>query len=126
MARAGTVIVGVGRPHGGDDAVGLAVAARLEEQGIVALRVTDATALVDLVMSAEKVIVLDAVVGGGPPGSVLVLGGDELAGRGAPVPVSSHALSVAGAIAIARSLGAAAEVHLIGISISPRTAHLWR
>lgn len=114
-----TVVVGLGRPHGGDDAVGLAVASRLREHGIPALHATDATALVDVLLVAERAIVVDAVVGGGPPGSLVTLNAEDLAGRGAAVPVSSHALSVAGAVAIARTLGGAAEVHLIGVCIQP-------
>ncbi len=120
IARAGaTLVVGLGRPMGGDDAVGLLVASRLQEQGIPALRVTDAASLIELLLVAERAIVLDGVVGGGPPGSIVTLTGDEVAGRGSAVPVSSHALSVAGAVAIARTLGGAAEVHVIGVSIPP-------
>lgn len=119
MRPPATVVVGLGRPMGGDDAVGLLVAARLQEQGIPALRVTDAASLIELLLAAERVLVLDAVLGGGPPGSIVTLTGDEVVGRGSAVPVSSHALSLAGAVAIASTLGGAAEVHVIGVSIPP-------
>lgn len=117
--RGGTLVVGIGQAFGGDDAVGLAVAERLRTQGIQTVVVPDGAALVDALAEVERAVIIDAVAGGGPPGTVLHLEGDELAGRAGAVPVSSHGLSVADAVAVARALGGAAEVHLIGVAIEP-------
>lgn len=114
-----TLVVGIGQPLGGDDAVGLAVAERLRTDGIPARSVTDGAALVDALAGSERAVIIDAVAGGGPAGTVLHLRGDELCARAGAVPVSSHGLSVADAVAVARALGGAAEAHLIGIAIEP-------
>lgn len=113
------LVVGLGQPLGGDDSVGLVIADRLRSEGVPALAITDPALLVDLLVAAERAILIDAVVGAGLPGTVIEMSGEELASRGAGVPVSTHGLSVAGAVAIASTLGGAAEVRLIGISIDP-------
>lgn len=119
MTHGPTVVVGIGQPLGGDDAVGLAVAERLRTEGIPARSVTDGAALVDALAGSERAVIIDAVAGGGPAGTVLHLRGDEISARAGAVPVSSHGLSVADAVAVARALGGAAEAHLIGIAIEP-------
>lgn len=118
MGRA-TLVVGIGRPSGGDDAVGLAVAERLRTTGIQASSVTDGAALAEALAAGERAVIIDAVAGGGPPGTVIHLDGDALASRAGGVPVSSHGISVADAVALARALGGAKEVHLIGVAIDP-------
>jgi hydrogenase maturation protease len=116
----GTLVVGIGQPLGGDDAVGLAVAERLRTDGIRAHAVGDGAALVDLLAGAARAVIIDAVVGAGPPGTVVHLRGEELEGQAAgATPVSSHGLSVAAAVATARALGGAAEAHLVGVAIDP-------
>jgi hydrogenase maturation protease len=115
-----TLVIGIGQPLGGDDAVGLAVAERLRTEGIQAWTVTDGAELATALAGAERAVIIDAVAGGGPAGSVLHLRGDELCGLAGAVPVSSHGLSVADAVALARALGGASEAHLIGVAIEPR------
>ena len=121
-----TVVVGIGQPLGGDDAVGLVVAAHLRTTGIQATSVEDGAALAELLSTAERAVIIDAVVGAGPPGTVIHLRGDELTelatsgiARASAAPLSSHGLSVALAVSIARALGGAAEAHLVGIAIAP-------
>ena len=85
IARAGaTLVVGLGRPMGGDDAVGLLVASLLQEQGIPALRVTDAASLIELLLVAERAIVLDGVVAYRPVPAALTTGEGEHPQTGAP------------------------------------------
>jgi hydrogenase maturation protease len=115
-----TLVIGIGQPLGGDDAVGLAVAERLRTEGIQTRTVTDGAELATALAGAERAVIIDAVAGGGPAGSVLHLQGDELCGLAGAVPVSSHGLSVADAVALARALGGASEAHLIGVAIEPR------
>lgn len=113
------LVIGLGQPLGGDDAVGLGVAERLRSSGIPALAVSDTGALVDLLAGTDRAVIIDAVVGAGPAGTVVHLQDDELIAHAGAMPVSSHGLSVASAVAIARALGGAAEAHLVGISINP-------
>lgn len=120
MTAGRTLVVGIGQPFGGDDAVGLAVAEKLRTMGIPACTVPDGAALATALAGAERAVIIDAVAGGGPAGTVLHLSGDELCERAGAAPVSSHGLSVPDAVALARALGGAAETHLIGVAIEPR------
>lgn len=113
-------IVGVGSLGGGDDAVGLIVAEALAARGVEAARVRDAADLVELALDVEQLVIIDAVVGLGPPGTVAVLTEVDLAGD--LQPVSTHALGVAAALAFARLLypdRVAPLIQLVGIAIAP-------
>lgn len=101
-------VLGVGNAWGGDDAAGPQVARRLrgrvpphvdvlEQEG-------EPAALIDAWAGADEVVLVDAVRSGAPPGTVHRL----VAGDG-PLPAalarrSTHALSVADAIELARAL----------------------
>ncbi|MHC4393574.1 MAG: hydrogenase maturation protease [Planctomycetota bacterium] len=124
MTRA--VVVGVGQASRGDDGVGLAVIEELRARGAVpGVRleiIAEPSALIDILGDgrARQVVVVDALVGGGRPGEVRRLEADDLEGAGAR-PLSSHGVSVAQAIGLARVLSgpAAAAVVLVGIVIPP-------
>jgi hydrogenase maturation protease len=108
------LVVGVGNAARGDDAAGLLAArlvrplvAGLEAAGLVAVVTLegDLLSLLDLWQDARAVVVVDAVTTGAPPGTTTRL--DLTAG---PLPASlraasTHALSVAGAVELARALG---------------------
>jgi hydrogenase maturation protease len=85
-------IVGVGRPHRGDDAAGL-LAARL----VRGTEVLDGASLLDAFEGADAVVVLDAMRSGRPPGTV-----ERFDASSAPLPAASlrpastHAFGVAG------------------------------
>ena len=119
-------VVGLGSLSGGDDAVGIAVIAALREAGAGAdlLAIRDASALIDLLAAGDRVVLVDAVVGLGPPGTVSVLAEADL--DGAAKPVSTHALSVPGAVSLARTLyGAVPRLDLVGVTIDlPRGPQL--
>jgi len=95
-----------GNPDRGDDAAGPLVAHRLRAMGIDAREHTgDALSLMDAWQGADEAVLVDAVVTGKRPGTVSVW--DALA---APLAVrprlgSSHALGLAEAIAISRTVG---------------------
>jgi len=113
-----TRIVGVGQPFAGDDGVGREVVSRLQADGIAAKGVDDGAGLLNiLVDGASPVLVIDAVVGGGAPGTIHVLDRADL--EAGPRPVSSHGLSVLEAIELGERFNPALEVILIGISIDP-------
>jgi hydrogenase maturation protease len=112
------IVVGIGQIAAGDDGVGLAVARELAGGGVTVRECADASILLALLEAGQRVVVVDAVVGGGPPGSVIRLAPDAL-GSG-PTPLSSHGLGVAEAIALARLLygpRAVAELSIVGIAI---------
>lgn len=101
--------IGIGHPDRGDDAVGRIVAARLREVAPAGVRVAeidgDAGRLLDLFTGADEVIVVDAALSGAAPGTLTRL--DAIA---APLPpamfaMSTHAMGLADAIELARTLG---------------------
>jgi len=112
------VVVGIGQPAAGDDGVGLAVARALAGRGVEVRECADASVVLALLEAERRVVIVDAVVGGGAPGSVLRL--DPAALASGPAPLSSHGLGVAEAIELARTLygeRAARGVAIIGIAI---------
>lgn len=116
--REPTRIVGVGQRFAGDDGVGREVVQRLLAEGIPARGVDDGAGLLNvLVGGASRVLVIDAVVGGGIPGTIHVLDRADL--EEGPRPVSSHGITVLEAIRLAALSNPALEVVLIGISIDP-------
>ena len=95
-----------GHPDRGDDAAGPLVARRLREKGIdVREHAGDALSLIDAWQGADEAVLVDAVVTGRCPGAVSVW--DALAAplAGRPRVGSSHALGLAEAIALSRTLG---------------------
>ncbi len=102
------VVIGIGNEYRGDDGVGVTIARRLRERFLAKITVLEESgegaALIDSWKSAGWVMLIDAVRSGAPPGTIHRL--DAVA---VPVPTgffhySTHALSVAEAIELARSL----------------------
>jgi hydrogenase maturation protease len=121
----GARIIAIGQRAAGDDAVGLVVLDRLRQaelpRGTELAEAGDATALILLLETRLTVIVIDAVVGPGPVGEVLELDAGALAGA-SERPVSTHGVSVAQALALARLLSpetVAASVSIVGVRIPP-------
>jgi hydrogenase maturation protease len=96
------LVVGVGNAARGDDAAGLLAARAL---GGIELE-GDPSALIELLDGAEEAIVIDAVRSGAPPGTVRRIDAGEQ-----PLPAdvrssaSTHLVSLAEAIELARALG---------------------
>jgi hydrogenase maturation protease len=109
-SRARVAVVGLGSQQlRGDDAAGLEVVRRLTDLECPRITVRehggDMLGLVELLERREAVLVVDAVSSGARPGSLL-----RLNAAAGPLPraafeCSSHALGVADAIELARSLG---------------------
>lgn len=102
-------VIGIGNPDRGDDAAGRLVASklrgRLPSDVELLERSEDAATLLDDWEPDDDIIVIDAVRSGSPPGTVHRL--DPAKGR-LPDPTgvtSSHALGLATALELARSLG---------------------
>jgi hydrogenase maturation protease len=105
------LVIGVGHEQRGDDAAGLAVARRLAARAPAALRVLehdgDGLDLLLAFESAARVVVVDAVVSGdAAAGTVHRWDAGREALPAAPfAATSTHALGVADAIELARTLG---------------------
>jgi hydrogenase maturation protease len=124
-SRSVTLVVGLGNPDRGDDAVGSHVAravAALRDPLVEVLVHEDPVDLVDLWAGRDRVVVVDATLGGSVPGTLCLLEtGTGLAplaeaawgraGRG-----GTHAFGLATAVELARALGRLpAHVTVIGV-----------
>jgi hydrogenase maturation protease len=115
-------VVGLGQPAAGDDAVGIEVVRAVgAAAGVQILELSDAAALVEL-LDGQPMLVVDAIVGAGPPGTVVEPSVDELVGVCA---VSTHGIGLVEAVGLARALqgeGCAAGLAVVGVSIeAPRS-----
>jgi len=110
-------VVGIGTEFG-DDAAGRLVVERLAEApglpaGVDAVACGQPFELLYALQGVEAAVIVDATCSGRPPGTVHEPAADDL--REAR-PVSSHALGVREALAMARELGRAPErIAIIGI-----------
>jgi hydrogenase maturation protease len=67
------LVIGIGNVDRGDDAAGILVAQRLAERGVDARQYAGATLnLIDVLGTADELILVDALVSGASPGTVQV------------------------------------------------------
>ena len=99
-------VIGVGQHYRGDDAAGLAVAARLQgSAGLdVHVGVPDAAWLLAQIEDQPCAIVIDCVRGGGAPGSILRLDA-AAAAHLRTASTTSHGNALAEALALGTALG---------------------
>lgn len=109
----GALVVGLGGPDRGDDAIGAEVAGRvaaLRLPGVAVVVHEDPTDLIELWSGRELVVVVDAVRSGAAAGTLVIL--ETGAGR-EPLPQSAwapmgrggtHAFGVAAAVELARAI----------------------
>jgi hydrogenase maturation protease len=103
------LVIGIGHPDRGDDAVGRVVARGL--RGRVPDRVEvletdgEASRLLELLAEAAVAWIIDAAVSGAPPGTIRRLDPTATALPRTLFAVSSHGLGLAEAIELARALG---------------------
>lgn len=111
------LVIGLGSPDRGDDAVGQAVAAAVQDavdaQGLPGVRVLtheDPTGLIDLWADADVAVVVDAVRSGAAPGTLMVIDAGARAGTVADRAWArtgrggTHALGLAAVVELARAL----------------------
>lgn len=96
-----TVIVGVGNPDRGDDAVGWRVVELLEGSVESCVSAGEPAALVEAFRDHDRVVIVDASLTGATPGTIAV--GQPGAGA-SPGATSSHGLGVEAAIELGRAL----------------------
>ena len=101
-------LVGVGSPHG-DDAVGWEVVRCLRKRsgglpGVEFFEVDGGQCLLDLLDGRGTLILIDALAGGGPPGTIRRFDWPD-SGLDVMAPGSTHALRPAEALQLAAALG---------------------
>jgi hydrogenase maturation protease len=104
--RPGTTVLGIGNPIMGDDGVGIALlgelmAAGLERPVEFVDGGTIGMSLLPLVEDTGSLLILDAVAGDGPPGTLVHLTGDQLP-RLIRAKISAHQVGLLDALAGAR------------------------
>ena len=103
------VVIGIGNPLRSDDAAGLAVARLLREARPPDTEVIefagDPVSLIDMWAGARAVYLVDAVSSGGKPGTVYRFDAARRPVMAGPRHRGTHALGVADAIELARTLG---------------------
>ena len=103
------LVIGVGNPNRGDDALGLEAALRLAARALPGVRVThcsgDAALLLSAWEGAQRVILVDAAQTGAAPGTIRRLEAQRGPLPAALLHASTHSLGVVEAVELARALG---------------------
>jgi hydrogenase maturation protease len=121
-------ILGCGSLLMGNDGVGLKVIEALKKtelEGLESLDIEDAGVcgldLLNLIDGARKVIIVDAILAGSPPGSVhRIEGKDLLKGAEFHPLVSVHDLTITDVLIIGEQVQTLPEIVVIGIEIGTR------
>lgn len=126
----GVVVIGIGNPFRGDDGVGPAVLDLLAGRVPPHVRLVpsdgEPSRLLDQWHGAATVVVVDAAVGAGPPGTVRTAvlrpgGGPDRRATGGSA--SCHGLGLADALGLAVALGRAPETVVVHAVEAASTAH---
>ena len=103
-----TLVIGLGNPDRGDDAVGVQVARRVaaERLDVLVLELDDPSEALEAWAAADTVVIADAVASGGDPGDIHVV--DAVARTlpaGSWAAGGTHALGLAAVVELGRALG---------------------
>jgi len=129
-ARLQTIFIGVGNPFRGDDGVGIAVLQLIRPKIPSDVKVVEETGdgveLLEVWKDADRVILVDAVQSGAPPGTI-----HRIDARSEKLPrwfshSSTHAFGIAEAIELARTMNelpASVIIYgIVGLDFSAGTA----
>lgn len=104
-----TLLIGVGNEFRGDDGVGILAARRIREKTLPGIIIVEcdgeATSLLDAWAGMKTVVIIDAVASGAPPGTIHRIDARRQSVSQELFPFSTHALGLAHAVELARSLG---------------------
>jgi hydrogenase maturation protease len=115
-----TLVLGLGNPLLGDEGVGLRALEILSSSAGLPKAVelldggTAGLSLVPRLRSAERVLVLDAVSSGSPPGTVVKLNGSELLRRELRA-TSPHQIGLSDILSAGRLAGCPTEIVILGV-----------
>ncbi len=120
-----SLLIGLGNADRGDDGLGAAVVRRvvdLAPSRVEAVIVDDPTTLLDTWAGADRVVVVDAMTSGRPPGTVLTMDvtDEPLPGLGWGSG-GTHALGLAAATELSRALGRLPQ-RLLVVAVEAGTA----
>lgn len=121
-------VIGLGNPLMGDDGFGLAALARLQEQWMLDPRVdivdggTWGLNLLPVLEAHDSVLLLDAIRAGQAPGTVVMLGGEEVPRR-LSTKLSPHQIDLREILALAELRGALPQ-RLVAIGVEPAMVDL--
>lgn len=109
MTTRSLLVVGIGNPSRGDDGIGRAVVDAVRAEPDLAdvetvLAVGDLTDLIVIWGPNHDVVIVDAMVGGGPPGSIVTIDGLNEPLPEAGRPLSSHGFGLVETLALAHLL----------------------
>jgi hydrogenase maturation protease len=119
-STAKTVVLGVGNLLLSDEGVGVHVVKRLSEMSLPPeVEVFDGgvagLGLMNLIMDADRLIVIDAVKGGADPGSIYRFGPEDLTEYAEGLTLSVHEIGILEAIRLSDLLGYTPRTTVIGI-----------
>jgi hydrogenase maturation protease len=125
QSPAKTAIVGVGNPLIGDEGIGVYIAEKLKSAPLPAdVVVVDGGTHFwgdeEILNHAQKLIIVDAVVGGGDPGTIYRFGLDELEDETEDIKLSSHDMGLIEKLRMTRLAGSSPEQVVI-IGVEPAT-----
>lgn len=121
-------VIGLGNPLMGDDGFGLAALARLQEQWMLdpCVDVVDGGTwglnLLPVLEAHDSVLLLDAIRAGEAPGTVVMLGGEEVPRR-LSTKLSPHQIDLREILALAELRGALPQ-RLVAIGVEPAMVDL--
>lgn len=121
-----TLVIGLGNPILGDDGVGWRVAEAVEAEladpdvRVLCLAV-GGMSLMERLAGYRRALIVDAVVSGEPPGTVLDMAAADMDRVMPHHTASSHDLSLAAALDLGRELGAELpdEIRIVGVEALP-------
>lgn len=121
------LLIGLGSTFRGDDAIGIEVAQRVAQrdpEGVTVVEVDDPATLLDVWADAEHVVVVDAMVSGRAPGTIVTLDVTN-----DPLPLAdwtaagSHGFGLAAAVELGRALGRLPQrLLVVGVEAASTTA----
>lgn len=115
-----TKIIGVGNPLMGDDGIGIAAVERLAQLSLpAAVEVIDGgtggITLLHLMEGAQRVILVDAVDMGKPPGTIVRFSPEEVRVAGGEAQLSLHEAGLAQVLELGRAMGPLPPITLFGV-----------
>ena len=117
----GITVICLGNPLRGDDGLGIEVAKRLSRKDIPGLKVikaeSDEWSIVEYLTVQGRLVVVDAVSSGMPPGTLHRYSAEQLGGTTEHFCSNIHNIGIASIIKVAANLGIKADFAFLGIEV---------